>query len=92
VWSSRGQLPREALRSSGLIVVSDLGNYVSADNQRRPAISRTFDALSCGLEVACRRQRGPVDPGGKVWGCAFGDSGGVPGELLLAEDLPPLAC
>jgi len=44
------------------------------------------------LEVACRRQRGPMDPGGKVRGGAFGDSGGVPGKLLLAEDLPPLAC
>ncbi len=102
--------------------------------QRRPAISRPFDALSCGrpgqrrrrpgtrrarspaatarrrpppvprstlacphsctapLGVACRRQRGPMDPGGKVRGRALGDSGGVPGKLLLAEDLPPLAC
>ena len=32
-----------------------------------------------------------MDPGGKVRGRAFGDSGGVSGKFLVAEDLMPLS-
>lgn len=43
------------------------------------------------LVLVCCGQRGAMDPRREVGGRAFGDSGGVSGKFLVADDLTPLS-
>src|SRR5215469_9260997 len=53
---------------------------------------RTADQGRSGVLVAVGcGQRGAMDPGCEVGGRAFGDSGGISGKFLVAEELTPLS-
>ena len=88
----RGKQLTEVLEDRGFAGVGGAHSDVPVrpDDEQSVAVDGVVEvgvatAHSCTapLEAACRRQRGPVDPGGKVHGRALGDPG---------ERVPPSPC